>query len=405
MVLLSVGCATAKPQIVEIELTKAFEPQSVEAHIPSEFENTMPSSSLILNSLVVFDQSYAKVFSDGDIISVSGNDKLISVLKKNEIHFTMPSCSALITGEGFYSVSNTGFIAFVDGVSSVQLYSAYDCVMYQEYEKVLRGKAYYINGYIIEVAGTKVAIRQSDNGRLLYNGDVGTNVATAGMIGGKPVVVLDNNYIMGFSDDKNTFSLLGQFPLAFNMLRYSEGMFYGVNSNGNFFTMTDDDTRQYPLTDCVLSQNSPYALCGTTLIGKDGDFYENVDIDSNNFSVGIGMVAELSNNNLNVFALNRAWQRSIQFSYTMPKPCLASDGAVYIKGFSGDIFRYAEGIETKVSEMPTTCDSESVRISLDKLLCNNSECGKFAKVIKQNNEYYMMNRVENGKQYYYFLAK
>ncbi len=392
------------PEIVEVDIMAVFEPKSTPSENPSDFETTIPSSTLLRQSLIVFEQSYPQTYSDNNVLSVAGSKSMLAVLKTNQIEFTMPTCNALVTDVGFNNVSVTGFIAMISSTSRVELYSAYDCVRFAEYDRLLQGDVFYINGYIVETEGEKLAVREPNTAVIMFNGVVGGAVEAAGMIGGELVAVLQNGYIMSYNESVRAFTIKGEFPVEFAELKYADNTFYGITKDGgNFFTIDDVDTKHYPLTSCRLSENAPYAICGTTLVGKGGDVHDNVDIKGE-FTVGVGMVAANNGGNLNMYKLKREWQRVVQFSYELPTPCVA-DGAVYYKGFSGDVFRYAEGRESRVSDMPISCNTNGARLSLGRLLCEGNECGTFGEIVLENAETRMMKRQEGGKVYYWFEGK
>ncbi len=400
MALALTACAAKKAPEPNTGLIKAAEPETPAEAGPEDFEKTMPSSSIIRQSLIIFENTYSRVYSDDGVINAAAGDSMAAVLKPGEIGFTMPMCSALVLDGDFTDIWVSGYDALVYGSSRLDYYSAYDCVRYSSLKKALRGPAVLAGGFLMEWEGSKAVMRDARTGGIIFNGDMGSPVASAGKIGEKPVFIQSGGYIMAYNESAGAFAIEGTFPLDFASLAYAGGVFYGTLKTGEFFTIGDSESNITPYKGCVLSRSSPYAMCGGLLTGG-GEEYAGLP-QAAAFSSGAGLYLTVKDGNLNIYSLKNSWQRFVSFGYEMPSACRDGSGAVYFKGFSGKAYKIFKASETAVDKIPEKCSAKGVSLENGRFICGGKECGLFAEKINSDDAGTMYRRIEDGKRYYYF---
>lgn len=401
--LILTACAakkTPETDISRIKTTEKSEKHLTEAG-PDDFEKNMPASSVLRQSLVIFENTYSRVYSDDNVINAAAGDSMAAVLKPGEISFTTPACPALVLDGDFSDLSVSGYDVLVYSSSRLDYYSAYDCVRYASLKKALRGPAVLVDKFILEWNGAKAVMREAHTGGIIFNGDMGSPIASAGKIGGKPVFVLFNKYIMAYNENAKAFIISGSFPLDFDTLLFASGTFYGTLKTGEFFTIDDNNSNITAYKDCALSPSSPYAICDDALT-DGGKKYARLP-PSITFSSGAGLYLTINKGNLNIYSLKNSWQRFVSFGYEKPVACLDDSGTIYFKGFSGKSYKISGMAESETDETPgKKCSLKGVSFRGGKFICGEKECGTFAEEVNSDLNATMFRRNEDGKIYYYF---
>ena len=373
---------------------------SLKSSLPEDFEKAMPSSAIIRSSLIIFENTYSRVYSEDNVLDAAAGSKMAAVLKAGDVGFTMSMCSSLVLDGSFSNVGVSDYNAVVWSSSRIDFYSAFDCARYASFKKAFPGKAVIADNKIIEWQATKAVIRDAYNGSIIFNGDTGGNIVTAGKIGDKLVIVQDNGYVMSFRDEIKAFAIDGRFPIDFLKLSYADGMFYGVLKSGEFFTSDHTKTNITPYKNCILSNSSPYALCDGILTNGEEEYIGVAT--ASKFSAGGGLYIVLNDTTLNIYSLKNSWQRFVSFDYSMPKGCIDNNGQLYFTGFSGKSFQVSESGETLADKIPEGCDVSKVTVNNGKFVCSGTECGTFSERVLSDSESVMYRRSEDGKVYYYF---
>lgn len=383
-------------------LMRAAAPVEIPSADPADFEKTFPKSFIMKKSLFVFENTYPRVYVDGGVKAAAGGEKLLAVLKEGAVEFTMPYCSSLVAKGDFTNIRLEGFIATVYGPLGISLFSAEECARFAVHKKLLKGEAAFIAGKLIEWEGSKAVLRDAVSSKILYEGDTGLQIATAGNIDDTVVLVHNNGYITYYDESSGSFALQGSFPVKFNALRYAEGKFYGVDAlTGTFFVVTEGNGEVTAYENCRLSFSSPWAFCGGgLLVGFDRRFEGLPEFKS--FVAGAQLYAGIDKENLNVYSLKNSWQRFLVPDYQLPSPCMGENGAIYFTGFGGGIYRYSNSKETAAEKRPDKCDAKGVILKGGDFLCGGKKCGLFAEGINKEGEDVMFRRIENGKRYYFF---
>lgn len=397
------GCAHTKVVRVDnIPLMKAIEPVKVEEADPYKFERSMPSSSMTLNSLISFSKTYPRVYSDDGVLSMGAGSDMLAVLKENEIGFTMPLCSGLVLKKRFYHIRVYGYEAAVFNEERIEVYSARECAMYGSYQRLLRGGVEIIPGHILEWEGSRAVLRNSYNGKVLFNGDTGIPILSAGMIDGRPALLQNTGYLLLYNQEMKSFTLLNQLPSGYDKIFHSEGSFYGtLLKNGKFFIMDAKDAIVSDEENCEASAFGLAGRCGSKLLaGKK--IYRDLP-DGQFFTANKKSYATLNEEgNFNIYYLDVVWQRFLSMNYTIPKACV-SEGALYFKSFSGNTYKIHKGKESKVSSIPENCRYTGVYIKNGDFYCGGRKpCAVFSKIVNKDKNTQMMRRIENNTIYYYF---
>lgn len=403
LIMILSGCVYTKVVRVDnIPLMKALEPVKVEEAEPHVFERSMPSSSMTLNSLISFSKTYPRVYSDDGVLSMGAGSDMLAILKENEIGFTMPLCSGLVLKKKFYHIRVFGYDAAAFNEERIEVYSAKECAMYGSYQRLLRGGVEIIPGYILEWEGSKAVLRNAYNGKLLYNGDTGIPILSAGMIDGRPALLQNTGYLLLYNQDMKSFTLLNQLPSGFDKIFHSEGNFYGTLLNSRkFFIMDSKDAIVSDQTDCEASAFGLAGKCGNVLIaGKK--IYRDLP-EGQFFTANKKSYATLNEEgNFNIYYLDVVWQRFLSINYSMPKACV-SEGALYFKSFSGKTYKIHNAKESEVSSIPENCRYKNVYIKNGSFYCGGRKpCAVFSKRVNKNKNMQMMKRIENNTIYYYF---
>ena len=398
--LMIISCGAKQPIADNANLIEVSKP-TVESKIsPEDFEKSMPESSIIRQSLIIFENTFSRVYSVDNVIDALADDEIISVLKNGEIGFSMPMCSSLVLDGTFGRVGLSGYNAVVWSPTRIDFYSAYDCVRYASLKKAFIGPALILGNVIAEWKESKAVIRNAYNGDIIFNGETGGNIVTAGMVNDKIVVVHDNGYIMSYRNEINAFAIEGRFPLEFSKLFYSAGVFYGTLKTGEFFTVTNTETNITSYKDCNLSSSSPFAMCGDILTNGNIE-YKGLPV-APIFSAGDNFYLTIKESTLNIYKLTNSWQRFVSFGYDLPKGCVDGLGDIYYKGFSGNTYKISKEQESKVDSIPQNCDFSGVIFEKGNFICNGSFCGKFAEYVTEDTTGSMYKRFEEGKVYYFF---
>ena len=195
IVLLLYGCAEKQKVITNGQLLQVVSPVKAEPSNPKDFEDKIPESSMMRNSLISFSKTYQRVYSDSNVTSMAAGKDMIAVLKPDEIGFTIASCPGLYLKHSYENVKVYGLEAVIYNGSHVDVYSAAECASVGTYPRMLNGSVEIVPNYIIEWAGSQAALRNSYNGDELYKGDTGLFIQAAGYVNGAPVLLQENGYI------------------------------------------------------------------------------------------------------------------------------------------------------------------------------------------------------------------
>ena len=400
VVFLLYGCAEKQKVITGGQLLQVVSHVKAEPSNPKDFELKIPESSMIRNSLVSFNKTYQRVYSDSNVTSMAAGKEMITVLKPDEIGFTITSCPGLYLKNTYDNVRVYGLEAAIYNSSYIDVYSASECASLGTYPRMLNGSVEIVPNYIIEWAGSQAALRNSYNGDELYTGDTGLLIKAAGYVNGAPVLLQENGYILTYDKSMQAFILTGQIPSGYNEIYHSEGRFYGtLKDEKKFFVLDNDTVKISDNTDCTASPYSVSGLCGTTLI-TDNEIYHDLPVKDKFASTSTTFIT-LDKSNINIYYLETVWQRFLSMSYERPKACV-SGKSVYYKSFSGSIYQNINGKESKISVMPKKCSSKNVVLNYGEFYCSGKKCGKFAIPIKNNKDAVMYRRVEDNTIYYYF---
>lgn len=400
IVLLLYGCAEKQKVITNGQLLQVVSPVKAEPSNPKDFEDKIPESSMMRNSLISFSKTYQRVYSDSNVTSMAAGKDMIAVLKPDEIGFTIASCPGLYLKHSYENVKVYGLEAVIYNGSHVDVYSAAECASVGTYPRMLNGSVEIVPNYIIEWAGSQAALRNSYNGDELYKGDTGLLIQAAGYVNGAPVLLQENGYILTYDKNMKAFVLTGQIPSGYNEIYHSEGRFYGtLKDNKKFFVLDNDTVKISDNTDCTASLYSVSGLCGTTLI-TDSQIYHDLPVKDKFASTSTTFIT-LDKSNIQIYYLETVWQRFLSMSYEMPKACVAGN-VLYYKSFSGNMYQNIKGKETKISVMPKKCSSKNIVLNYGEFYCSGKKCGRFASPIKNNSEAVMYRRIEDNTIYYYF---
>ena len=400
IVLLLYGCAEKQKVITNGQLLQVVSPVKAEPSNPKDFEDKIPESSMMRNSLISFSKTYQRVYSDSNVTSMAAGKDMIAVLKPDEIGFTIASCSGLYLKHSYENVKVYGLEAVIYNGSHVDVYSAAECASVGTYPRMLNGSVEIVPNYIIEWAGSQAALRNSYNGDELYKGDTGLLIQAAGYVNGAPVLLQENGYILTYDKNMKAFVLTGQIPSGYNEIYHSEGRFYGtLKDNKKFFVLDNDTVKISDNTDCTASPYSVSGLCGTTLI-TDSQIYHDLPVKDKFASTSTTFIT-LDKSNIQIYYLETVWQRFLSMSYEMPKACVAGN-VLYYKSFSGNMYQNIKGKETNISVMPKKCSSKNIVLNYGEFYCSGKKCGRFASPIKNNSEAVMYRRIEENTIYYYF---
>lgn len=400
IVLLLYGCAEKQKVITNGQLLQVVSPVKAEPSNPKDFEDKIPESSMMRNSLISFSKTYQRVYSDSNVTSMAAGKDMIAVLKPDEIGFTIASCPGLYLKHSYENVKVYGLEAVIYNGSHVDVYSAAECASVGTYPRMLNGSVEIVPNYIIEWAGSHAALRNSYNGDELYKGDTGLLIQAAGYVNGAPVLLQENGYLLTYDKNMKAFVLTGQIPSGYNEIYHSEGRFYGtLKDNKKFFVLDNDTVKISDNTDCTASPHSVSGLCGTTLI-TDSQIYHDLPVKDKFASTSTTFIT-LDKSNIQIYYLETVWQRFLSMSYEMPKACVAGN-VLYYKSFSGNMYQNIKGKETKISVMPKKCSSKNIVLNYGEFYCSGKKCGRFASPIKNNSEAVMYRRIEDNTIYYYF---
>ena len=400
IVLLLYGCAEKQKVITNGQLLQVVSPVKAEPSNPKDFEDKIPESSMMRNSLISFSKTYQRVYSDSNVTSMAAGKDMIAVLKPDEIGFTIASCPGLYLKHSYENVKVYGLEAVIYNGSHVDVYSAAECASVGTYPRMLNGSVEIVPNYIIEWAGSQAALRNSYNGDELYKGDTGLLIQAAGYVNGAPVLLQENGYLLTYDKNMKAFVLTGQIPSGYNEIYHSEGRFYGtLKDNKKFFVLDNDTVKISDNTDCTASPYSVSGLCGTTLI-TDSQIYHDLPVKDKFASTSTTFIT-LDKSNVQIYYLETVWQRFLSMSYEMPKACVAGN-VLYYKSFSGNMYQNIKGKETKISVMPKKCSSKNIVLNYGEFYCSGKKCGRFASPIKNNSEAVMYRRIEANTIYYYF---
>ena len=242
IVLLLYGCAEKQKVITNGQLLQVVSPVKAEPSNPKDFEDKIPESSMMRNSLISFCKTYQRVYSDSNVTSMAAGKDMIAVLKPDEIGFTIASCPGLYLKHSYENVKVYGLEAVIYNGSHVDVYSAAECASVGTYPRMLNGSVEIVPNYIIEWAGSQAALRNSYNGDELYKGDTGLLIQAAGYVNGAPVLLQENGYLLTYDKNMKAFVLTGQIPSGYNEIYHSEGRFYGTLKDNKKFFVLDNDT-------------------------------------------------------------------------------------------------------------------------------------------------------------------
>ncbi len=400
IVILITACAGKEKKLSNIALMQAVTPVKQEESHPKDFEKSIPSSAMMLSSLVTFKKSYQKVYADSGVISIAAGKDMIAALKEDEIGFTMPYCSALALKEKYNNIRVYGYDAVIYNGSSMDIYSAKECASIGVYKRVLNGSVEIVPNYIIEWAGSRAVLRNMYNGQVLYNNDTGIPVITAAYINNKPALLQNNGYILTYNEKLKSFVIEGQIPAGYSKIYHQEGKFYGLLSDENKFFVLDNNTLKISEEkNCHVSSNSISALCGSTLI-TDIEKYHDIP-KSENFAASSFSYLTLDKSNLQIYYLETLWQRYLSFNNTAVKACVKNK-EVYYKSFSGKIYSQKNGKDKEIPSFPKNCSFKNVVLNYGEFYCYGKVCGKFSSPIKNNQNAVMYRRIEDNAIYYYF---
>lgn len=387
--------------VIPLPLMKGADPIEIPSASPLEFEKSIPSSSILKKSLFVFENTYPRIYSDNGVLAVAAGQEMLAVLKEGVIEFTMPYCTSLVTKGDYNKIRVDGFIATVYSQSQIRLFSGKECAAFGTYKRLLRGEVAFLLGYVIEWEGSKVLLRDGQTSKVLVDGDMGLHIATVGTFGNMLLLVHSNGYVTRYDVDAKAFVFNDPFPIKFDFIYYSERMFYGINSETkNFFMISKMDYEFTQYKNCIISNTSPYALCGDRLVGF-GKIYDGVP-KSTFFTASGALFADLNAGNLNIYTLTNSWQRFLRLDYELPAPCLSADGSIYFNNFEGGVVKLFNEEQVAVEKRPDVCDVKSVAIKDGEFLCKGKPCGVFALKILSSGGDSMFRRIENGKRYYFF---
>ncbi len=395
-----ISCASKQQVITNIPLMQAVKPVETKPSHPKEFEKSIPQSTMIRNSLVSFSKSYQKVYSDSGVISYAAGSKMISVLKEHEIGFTMPYCSALLLKEKHNNIRIYGYEAVIFNGSYLDVYSAEECASVGRYKRILNGSVEIVPNYIIEWAGSTAALRNSYNGDILYKGDTGINIVSAGYIYNKPALLQKNGYLLTYNEQLKSFIISGQLPSGYKEIYHQEGVFYGIlNDNDKFFVLDNNTLRISDEKNCSASRHSISAVCGETLI-TDKEKYHDIP-KSKDFAATSTSYITWEKTNLHIYYLDTLWQRFLSMKYQMPQVCIKGN-VLYYKSFSGKVFKQVNNKEEPVESFPKNCSDKNIVLNYGDFYYKGKKIGKYSSPIKNNHNAVMYRRIENDVIYYYF---
>lgn len=394
------NCAEKQQIIKNSLLLQAATPVKSEPSHPKDFEKSIPESSMIRNSLVSFKKSYQKVYSDSGVNDIAAGKYMISALKDNEIGFTMPYCSGLSLKEKYDRVRVYGYEAVIYNGSYMDVYSAKECASVGVYKRILNGGVEIVPNYIIEWFSSQAVLRNSYNGEILYKGDTGIPVVSAGFIAGKPALLQNNGYLLIYNEKLKSFVIYAQLPSGYNEIYHQEGIFYGtLKDNNKFFVLDNDSLKVSEEINCKVSSHSIAAICGNTLI-TDIEKYHDLP-KAKDFAATSTSYLTLDNKNLQIYYLETLWQRYLSFNFAAPKACVKNKD-IYYKSFSGKIYKQSKGIEEEVPSFPKNCNYKNIVLNYGEFHCGSKVCGKYSSPIKNNHQAVMYRRIEDNTVYYYF---
>lgn len=397
------GCAgKSKSSKINNDFIKATEPLKTDLNVRNDFEKNMPKSSITLGSVVSFNKAYQRVYSDSNVVGVAAGKKMLAIINKDEIGFSLTSCFALSLSKSYDYVKVYDYNAIAISKSEYEVFSAFDCVSYNSIKRELKGGIELVGDYVIEYEGQIAQLKNYKTKKLLYNHDTGYNVIAAGAVNGKPAILQANGYLLLFDFDLKAFTLISQLPTGFNEIYHYEGIFYGTLDHDNkFFVM---DTQGYTIsteTNCKASLFSASGLCGTTLITNNTKYHDIHGTDF--FAAGMTNFLDFKESGeLNIYYLDIMWEKFMSIK-SKPEVC-SYNKKLYYKSYSGN-FRLTKGVESTIKSIPKGCSDEFVKLKHGKFICRGKFCGKYADIVNQNATHYMLRREENNSYYYYFEAK
>ncbi len=389
-------------QLGGIDVQDTFTPSKSTISItPENFERDIPESTITLSSLTIFEYGYDSIYYGSGLIDFATDDNVIVLLSEDQLVSNVKTCQSMPLNYIFNKIYPYKSFIVAYNYSTIEVYSLKECGKLASYSRALNGDIKVVDDVLIEYESSRVVLRELLTGKQISTVETDLQIATAGEYNGKISLIHKNGFITYYDKKIKSFLLDTTINLNFAHINYIDSSFYGVTNNGSFFTVIDDKTTNYEEKNCYISSGSVAAICSTKLI-YDGQVYENVP-NMGKFIAGKGIFITFNPPDFQMYKLIQAYQKKVQFDYSLPTLCSTPNNVIYFKNFSGKNRKVENKVESATSNIPRSCKPKAkLYIENGTFICGDKDCGTFSERIVIDEETSRYKRLEANKIFYYY---
>ena len=389
-------------QLGGIDVQDTFTPTKNTTNItPEIFERSVPESLITLSSLTIFEYGYDSLYYGNGLIDFATDDNVIVLLSGDQLVSNVKTCQAMPLNYIFNKVYPYKSFIIVYNYSTIEVYSLKECGKLASYTRALNGDIKVVDDFLIEYESSRVVLRELLTGAQISTVETDLEIATAGEYNGRVSLIHKNGFITYYDKKVNSFLLDTAVNLNFAHINYINSSFYGITNDGAFFTIINGKVTTYEDKNCYISSGSIAAICSTKLL-YNGQVYENVP-NMGKFIAGKGVFITFNPPEFQMYKLIQAYQKKVQFDYTLPSLCRTSNNTIYFKNFSGKNRKVENKVESATSSIPKSC-KPNAKLYIEKgvFVCDNNNCGNFSEKIVIDEETSRYKRLEENKIFYYY---
>ena len=405
---------------------------SPQGESPEFFEQSIPDSNILLNSVITFYKSYQTkvLFKKTNNFFIS--DKIIAFLSNNNIFVNSKRCNNILLNEKYEKIYIDHHYMALESIDKVDIFSLRECGQFFSYRKKLsniyfkwplivfyEGKQFKIHkiGYNEEYSSEKLesdilhlyiyniylCIINTKGELLIIDTESNSNIKTLFLNSDLKSVGSYKNFIYGISSD-NIFKIW--------QLKSDNTSNIKINLHREIQLKNDD---------CILSKNSPATLCNNELLTYKKHIILENDYDSFGI-IGDYLIGQINNDLHITYIDKKRFEKKMQLGKKTFKTCFF-DNNIYFDDLDGFIKKInIQNNNLKiVEEYPEICDAiptyqhgafhvDNISItnyeensSNDKKASTNTSLSiPVSEIVNMSNGYIMLKRKINDKIYYYF---
>jgi len=375
---------------------------------PSVFEKSMPTSDIILSSVVRFVKEPTVKRLSNDVIDIDYDIGMLAILKKDRIETNRAICPAILLKDDKYlSVSLSGGVALVTGSKYAILADLKECGILHEMDS--SGKGFSLSDkYLLEFTRNSFELYDKRRVKKIFDGSFIGEVVMGRVSGENLMFANENGKIALMSIKTQKYTAMYPDSIDLKEAYFNDGDVYIYDSDNRLTRLTADfdagllsENGQTQAKDgCFFLKRSDKMFCDGYIFGLDLAYESPVDADRG--LVRDGLIFLIKNGEVNFVDTTLRYKKSLMLASTEKMLCL-KEGKAYFKDFDSSVkYLTASGREQKADQLPEVCDHKFNFKDGNLKRPDGKVIYDFADVVNRSENTKMLKRVIDDVIYYYF---